>query len=140
MNDEQHAQALRRQVLGDVYVTQSAADRDPFFAAFQDYALRNVFGTVWGGGALSLRELTLLNIGVLAALGKTDEVELYVRAGLLRTGLSLADLQQVLMHVAVYCGAPAGRQAFLAARRVLVQEGIDPSGLDGAAAVRPAPG
>src|SRR5277367_6395636 len=100
----ERAMALRRQVLGEEYADKAAKAQDAFNRPFQQYAVENVYGGTWLNGVLSLRELTLINIAMLAALGRMEEVELYIRVGLLRTEVPLAAIREVLMHVTVYCG------------------------------------
>jgi len=41
----------------------------------------------------------------------------------LRTGVTVQEIQEVLLHTVAYCGTPAARQAFQAAHRTLVAEG-----------------
>ena len=49
--------------------------------------------------------------------------------GALRNGCSVSEIQEVLLHAAVYCGAPAGIDAFRAAREVIEEwQGEDGAG------------
>ena len=64
----------------------------------------------------------MLNLAILTALGRPQELGIYVK-GALSTGVSVAEVQEVLLHATVYCGTPAGRQAFLAAHEALEAEG-----------------
>ncbi len=63
----------------------------------------------------------MLNLGMLAALGRMHEFELHFR-GALRNGLSRDQLKDVLTQIAVYCGIPAGVECFRIARRVLDEQ------------------
>ena len=54
------------------------------------------------------------------------EVRVYVK-GALRSGVTVNEIREVLLHATVYCGTPAGRQAFLAAHETLVAEGAVPT-------------
>jgi 4-carboxymuconolactone decarboxylase len=40
-----------------------------------------------------------------------------------RNGVSVDEIKEILIHVTVYCGTPAGRQAFLAAHGALKEAG-----------------
>ncbi len=60
----------------------------------------------------------MLNLCMLAALNRPHEFELHFR-GALRNGCTLEELRDVLEQIAVYCGIPAGVEAFRIARRVL---------------------
>jgi len=50
---------------------------------------------------------------------------MHVRAGL-RNGLTAAQLQEVLLQVAIYAGVPAANRAFAIAQRVLAEAGRAP--------------
>jgi 4-carboxymuconolactone decarboxylase len=64
----------------------------------------------------------MLNLAMLTALGKAAEVKLHVR-GAINNGLTVDDIQEVLLHATVYCGIPAGLDAFKAANEVLKEMG-----------------
>ena len=75
----------------------------------------------WDGAALDKKTKSVLSVGILAALGRFEEVN-YTKG---RTpGVTVNELKDVLTHVAVYCGTPTGRQAFLAAHKALQSAGV----------------
>jgi alkylhydroperoxidase/carboxymuconolactone decarboxylase family protein YurZ len=53
-------------------------------------------------------------------LGQDDELAMHVRAAR-RNGLTVAQIQEVLLHSAVYAGLPAANRAFAIAQRVLAE-------------------
>jgi 4-carboxymuconolactone decarboxylase len=55
---------------------------------------------------------------MLTALGKGHELEVHVR-GALRNGVTEAEIKETLLQAAVYCGVPAGIEAFRRADAVL---------------------
>jgi alkylhydroperoxidase/carboxymuconolactone decarboxylase family protein YurZ len=57
---------------------------------------------------------SMVTIAILAALGR-DELALHLRASV-TTGVSDAELAQVLQHVSVYAGVPAANHAFQVAK------------------------
>lgn len=75
-----------------------------------------------GDPTLPRRERSILNLGMLAALGRMQEFELHFR-GALRNGLNPDELRAVLTQIAVYCGVPAGVECFRIAQRVLAEAG-----------------
>jgi 4-carboxymuconolactone decarboxylase len=79
----------------------------------------------WTDETLSRQHRSLINLGMLAALGRMEEFELHFR-GALRNGLSQAELRAALIQITIYCGVPAGVECFRIARRVLDSEA--PSG------------
>jgi len=55
---------------------------------------------------------------MLTALGKQHELKAHVR-GALNNGASKEELQEVLLHAAIYCGVPAAVDAFRSAAEVV---------------------
>ena len=113
---------VRRQVLGDAYVDASLAGADDFMMTFQTLVAEQVWGRAWTGTALDRKTKCILTLGILAALGRFQEVGIYV-AGALRCGVTVDEIKDALVHVTAYCGAPAGRQAFTAAHDALLAAG-----------------
>jgi len=64
----------------------------------------------------------MINIAMLTALGRWQELSIYSR-GALAAGVSVQEIQEILIQATVYCGTPAGRQAFLAVHEALEAEG-----------------
>ena len=115
----------RRQVLGDEYVDRANAGADTFNAEFQALVTEYCWGTVWTRSTLSDKQRSLINLGMIAALNRGDEFKIHVR-GALRNGCTLDEIRDTLLQVAVYCGIPAGVEAFRLARQVLEAEGVTP--------------
>lgn len=111
---------VRREVLGDDYVDRAMKSADAFNKPFQEIVSEYCWGTCWTDETLSRRERSILNLGMIAALGKMHEFELHVR-GALRNGLSEDELRSVLIQIAVYCGIPVGVDCFRVARSVLAE-------------------
>lgn len=51
------------------------------------------------------------------------EFGVHVR-GAIRNGCTVAEIQETLLHTAVYCGAPAALESFRLAERVLDELGV----------------
>jgi 4-carboxymuconolactone decarboxylase len=109
------ARALRRAMLGDAYVDAQTADPNPVMGEFQDFLTSMAWGVWTRGGALSTRDRSLLVLAMTAALGRMDEFRLHASAKD-RTGVTDAELDELLFQIAAYCGAPAG----LSAKRALM--------------------
>jgi 4-carboxymuconolactone decarboxylase len=112
--------ALRKQVLGSDYVENSIANADDFTRPMQLLSTEYCWGTVWARAGLSLRDRSLLNLGMISALNRPHELKLHIR-GALRNGLSREEMQEVFLQVAVYCGIPAGMASFQLAREVFAE-------------------
>ena len=114
--------ALRREVLGAEYVDGSMKSANDFMMAFQHITTEWCWGYAWGRPTLDKKTRSMLNLAMLTALGKAAEVKLHVR-GAINNGLTVDDIQEVLLHATVYCGIPAGLDAFKAANEVLKELG-----------------
>ncbi len=116
---------IRRRVLGDEYVDRALADVDAFNSEFQELVSEYCWGKDWGRSALSDQQRSLNNVSMMAALNRPHEFKIHMR-GALRNGCSLDEIRDTLLQVAIYCGIPAGVEAFRLAREVLEAEGIQP--------------
>jgi 4-carboxymuconolactone decarboxylase len=112
----------RREVLGADYVDASLAQADDFMMAFQRITTEWAWDYVWNRPGLDRRTRSLLNLAMLTALGKSAELKLHVK-GALTNGVTVEEIKEVLLHASVYCGIPAGLEAFRAAHEVLLAEG-----------------
>jgi 4-carboxymuconolactone decarboxylase len=110
--------AARRAVLGDEYVDRAMKNADDFNKPFQEIVSEYCWGLCWTDETLSRRERSILNLGMIAALGKTHEFELHLR-GAIRNGLTREELRAVLIQIAVYCGIPVGVDCFRIAKNVI---------------------
>ena len=109
---------VRREVLGDEYVDRAMKNADEFNKPFQEIVSEYCWGLAWTDETLSRRERSILNLGMIAALGKMHEFELHLR-GAIRNGLSKEELRAVLIQIAVYCGIPVGVDCFRVAKQVI---------------------
>ncbi|MGK9264110.1 carboxymuconolactone decarboxylase family protein [Sinorhizobium meliloti] len=114
---QQAGETVRRKVLGDSYVDRALNNADDFSRPFQDILNEYCWGMAWTDDALDLKQRSLLNLGMLAALGRMHEFRIHFR-GAVRNGLTEAELRAALTQIAVYCGVPAGVEAIRAAQEV----------------------
>ncbi|OJU21345.1 MULTISPECIES: carboxymuconolactone decarboxylase family protein [Bacteria] len=110
--------AMRRRVLGDAHVERSRTNATDFTRPLQELVTEYCWGAIWNRPGLELRERSLINLAMLTALGKMDELELHVR-GAVRNGLTAEEIQEVLLQTAIYCGVPAALDATRHAQAVL---------------------
>jgi len=112
----------RREVLGAEYVDKSLATANEFMQAFQDITTEWCWGYAWTRPGLDRKTRSMLNLAMLTALNRAPEIKLHVR-GALNNGVSVDEIKEVLLHATVYCGIPAGLDAFKAANEVLKEAG-----------------
>jgi 4-carboxymuconolactone decarboxylase len=128
MSSEMFEQGLRtrREVLGADYVDRSLAQADDFMMAFQRITSEWCWGYAWNRPGLDRRTRSMLNLAMLTALGKSAELKLHVK-GALANGVTVEEIKEILLHATVYCGIPAGLEAFRAAHETLQAEGALPA-------------
>ena len=125
MNDDERRERgmkIRREVLGDEYVDRSQAGTTPLTKEFQDLITRYAWGEIWTRPGLDRRTRSCITVAMTVALNRPDELALHLR-GARRNGVTVAELREVLLQSAVYCGIPAAHTAFKVAQEVL---GSDP--------------
>jgi 4-carboxymuconolactone decarboxylase len=122
--DEQFEQGLRmrQQVMGEAFVDQAFANVDAFTAPLQEFVTRNAWGTTWCREGLDLKTRSLLTLSMLTALGRAHEIKGHVR-GAINNGATPQEIQEVLLHAAIYCGMPLAIDAFRSAHEVLKDMG-----------------
>jgi 4-carboxymuconolactone decarboxylase len=117
---QQYDQGLttRKQVMGEDFVARALAGITPFTAPIQEHITRAAWGDVWQRDGLDRKTRSLVTVAMLAALGRPHELKGHVR-GALNNGASVQEIQEVLLHAAIYCGVPSAVDAFRAAAEVV---------------------
>ncbi len=113
--------AVRREVLGTEYVDRSIQSADDFNRPLQELITEYCWGAVWARPGLSRKTRSLLNLAMLTALNRPQELELHVR-GAINNGVSREEMREVFLQTAIYCGAPAALEAFRVARKVFAEQ------------------
>ena len=114
-------EALRREVLGDEYVDRSLKRADEFARPFQEALTEYCWGFAWADDCIDLKTRSLMNLTMIAALGRMEEWKLHCR-GALRNGVTQEQLRAAIHVIGIYCGAPAALSCFRAAREVLAEQ------------------
>jgi len=119
---ERYAQgmAVRRTVLGDAHVERTLARRNDFNADFQDFITRYAWGEVWSRPGLDRHTRSLLTLALMVALNRGDEFKMHVRAAL-GNGVTRDEINEVLLHSAIYAGVPAANSAYHLAEEVFAE-------------------
>lgn len=113
----------RRQVMGDAFVDRALSNASAFTQPLQEHVNDQAWGSTWLRGGISLKERSLCTVAMLAALGYTHELKGHLR-GAMNNGATLAELREVLLHVAPYAGVPVTSAAFRAAEEWMAAEGL----------------
>jgi 4-carboxymuconolactone decarboxylase len=75
------------------------------------------YGMFWSRPGLSLRDKSLVTIAALIAQGRDEQTKIHMR-GFLKSGGTMNELRNALIHLAVYCGFPAALNGFAALRSI----------------------
>jgi 4-carboxymuconolactone decarboxylase len=120
--DERYEDGLtvRKAVLGDAHVERSLAKRNDFNSEFQALITRYAWGEIWTRPGLPRHTRSLLTIGLMVALNRTDEFKLHIRAAF-NNGVTKDEIREVLLQCAIYAGVPAANSAFHQAEEVFAQ-------------------
>jgi 4-carboxymuconolactone decarboxylase len=108
---------MRRAVLGDAHVDQALAAQNDFTTEFQDLITRYAWGEIWTRPELDRKTRSLITIGMMVALNRSEELQLHLKAAL-KNGVSRVEIKEVLLQSAIYCGVPAANHAFHVAEQV----------------------
>ena len=106
---------IRRAVLGRDYVNGAIAAADDFNRPMQELVTEYCWGKIWGRPGLDRRTRSFLNLAMITALNRPHELKLHVK-GAIRNGVSKAEIAEVFLQAAVYCGVPAAIDSFRVAR------------------------
>ena len=112
----------RREVLGAEYVDGSLAKANDFMMAFQHVTTEWCWGYIWNRPGLDRKTRSIVNLAMLTALNRPAEIKLHV-LGALNNGVSVEEIKEVLLQATIYCGIPAGLDAFKVANSVLEEQG-----------------
>jgi len=114
----QRGLAMRTQVMGEAFVKAAFDGMTPFTEPIQQHITRKAWGDVWQRDGLDLKTRSLVTVAMLTALGRQNELKGHVR-GALNNGATPAEIQEVLLQAAVYCGVPTAVEAFRTAASVV---------------------
>ncbi|MEM1611552.1 MAG: carboxymuconolactone decarboxylase family protein [Sulfolobales archaeon] len=117
---------IRKEVLGEKYVEEAMRSATEFDRDLQDILNEYVWGVVWAGKAIPRKYKSLINIAMLAALGRINELKIHVK-GAIKNGCTLEEIKEALIQAMIYAGAPAGVEGFRAAKEAieeLKREGV----------------
>lgn len=113
----------RKATLGAEYVEKNLQAADDFNRPFQEAMTEWCWGFGWGDDAIDAKTRSLMNLTMIAALGKMHEWELHLN-GAITNGCSVEEIRAAIHAIAIYCGVPQGVECFRIARQVLTTRGL----------------
>ena len=115
---------IRKEVVGEEYVDRAFEAAGDYGRDFQELITSYCWGAAWGRDALTRRERSLLNIGIIGTLGRANELRLHLR-GALRNGLTPEEIRDAIIQLTIYAGVPLGLEAMKIAQEVVAEHQVD---------------
>ena len=124
--DLNNGRELRRQLLGDAYVTHVAATayKDKQMQKFAEVTSETIFGLLWTRPGLDLKTRTLITVVSDVSTGREAELVIHLRMAR-RQGWTEDELIEAMLHLIGYVGAPLVRDAMLVATKVFEEIGAE---------------
>ena len=114
--------AKRRKVLGNEWVDRANAKKTPFNEEFQELITRYAWGEVWTRPHYDERTRRVLVIGTMIALGAVGRIPpARARGAAPKAAFPQADIKEIILQQAIYCGVPAANHAFKEAAEVMAE-------------------
>lgn len=111
---------IRRSVLGAAYVDKSVHESSDFMKPMQKITTEWCWGEIWSRPGLDRKTRSMLNLAMLTALNRPNEIRLHVR-GAMNNGVTQAEMQEILLQACIYCGVPAALDSFKVANEIISQ-------------------
>jgi 4-carboxymuconolactone decarboxylase len=109
---------VRREVLGGAYVDAGKQQANAFSQNFIEFTQSQCWGYVWLRNGLPRKTRSMLNVCMLAAMGRWHEFEVHVR-GALNNGVTPDEIAEILLQCGVYAGIPVAADGFRRANKVI---------------------
>jgi len=98
-----------------------SVDPDAMPGRYVAMTVDHLFGSVWTSDELDVRDRRLMTIGVLAAMGKSDLLDIQFNCALEREELTVDQLREVVVHLTHYIGWPLSTGMNQAAENVIAR-------------------
>src|SRR6202012_1987441 len=105
------------------YRAKAISPADAFNKPMQDLVTEYCWGAVWGREELPKKTRSMLNLAMISILNRPHELRAHL-GGALRNGVSLDEIREIFLQVAIYAGVPAAVDSFRIAREVFQEQGV----------------
>lgn len=116
----QKGKKIRGEVVGADHLERMLSKADDFSAPIQQLVTEYCWGHVWGREELDRKTRSMLNLAMLAALGRGHEFKLHCK-GALTNGVTRAEIREIIMAIGIYAGVPAMMEATRHAQDVFTE-------------------
>lgn len=122
METREAGRQIMSELMGADYVAAKDRKKNRFNGVLNEYSEEVCFGRVWARPGIDRKLRSILNIAMLTALNRPNQLRHHLE-GALTNGCTVEEIQEILLHSAVYCGLPAAGEAFRIAEEVLREHG-----------------
>ncbi|CAI7976667.1 carboxymuconolactone decarboxylase family protein [Frankia sp. Mgl5] len=122
MTDKENGRRVLSELMGADYVAAKDKKRNSFNEVIQDYSEEVCFGRIWSREGIDRKQRSIINVAMLTALNRPAQLAHHIE-GAMTNGATVAEIQEILLQTAVYCGLPAAGEAFRIAEEVLREGG-----------------
>ena len=110
--------ALRRRIFGNDEVDRCMNAFGEFGEPLQNIVNAYCYGDIWSRPGLALKTKSLAVLAITAATNRPQEFRVHMK-GALANGCTPAEIREVLLLVALYCGIPAANEAHRIAHEMI---------------------
>ena len=118
MSNLEAGRAILADIFGPEFLPKRDKKRTKFNEVIQDYSDDVCFGRTWSRPGLDRKMRSVLNVTMLVALNRPNQLRTHVQGAILN-GVTVEELQEIILHAAVYAGLPAAVDGFRIAEEVL---------------------
>lgn len=111
---------IRGEVAGADHLERMLSKADDFSAPIQQLVTEYCWGHVWGREGLDRKTRSMLNLAMLAALGRGHEFKLHCK-GALTNGVTRDEIREIIMAIGIYAGVPAMMESTRHAQEVFAE-------------------
>lgn len=112
---------VKEEVLGKEIVENSLKNISEFNAPLHNLITEYCWGEIWAREGLDKKTRSLLNLAMLTALNRPNELKLHTK-GALRNGCTKEEIREVFLQTMIYIGVPAAVDSFRIANEVINEE------------------
>jgi 4-carboxymuconolactone decarboxylase len=109
---------MMRELYGETFASDVAKRLEELNPELNRVIQDIAYEQIWSRQGLPCREKALITVAALIALGKEEQTKIHM-TGFLKSGGTVSDLENALIHLAIYCGFPAAMNGFAALKKVL---------------------
>ncbi len=119
MNKDKYDKGLkvRVEVVGEEYVKSAIKNATDFNRPMQELITEYCWGEVWARPELPRKTRSMINLAMLTALNRPNELKLHIE-GSLRNGVTQEEIREIFLQSIIYCGVPAGVESFKIAQEI----------------------